>query len=153
MLEGRKINVGVLGATGTVGQRFIALLSEHPFFVLRALGASQRSAGKPYGRAVTWKQTKYVPAVVREMVVQECRPELFAGCEIVFSGLDADVAGPIGTSAAFCMGFEWLNGWVWFAQRRRSVKQSSQCSQMRRIIGGIPTYPSSYPSSMLPTSA
>ncbi|EPT00820.1 hypothetical protein FOMPIDRAFT_1016255 [Fomitopsis schrenkii] len=95
MHEGRKINVAVLGATGTVGQRFIALLSEHPFFVLRALGASQRSAGKPYARAVTWKQTKYMPAMVREMIVQECKPELFVGCEIVFSGLDADVAGPI----------------------------------------------------------
>lgn len=105
MHEGRKINVAVLGATGTVGQRFIALLSEHPFFVLRALGASQRSAGKPYARAVTWKQTKYMPAMVREMIVQECKPELFVGCEIVFSGLDADVAGPIGTSAAFCVGF------------------------------------------------
>ena len=101
MHEGRKINVGVLGATGTVGQRFIALLSDHPFFVLRALGASQRSAGKPYARAVTWKQTKYIPAIVREMIVQECKPELFTGCEIVFSGLDADVAGPIGMSAAF----------------------------------------------------
>lgn len=110
MHEGRKINVGVLGATGTVGQRFIALLSDHPFFVLRALGASQRSAGKPYASAVTWKQTKYMPAIVREMIVQECTPELFAGCEIVFSGLDADVAGPIGMSAAFAWISPGTNG-------------------------------------------
>jgi len=91
----RKINVGVLGATGTVGQRFITLLAEHPFFVIHALGASQRSAGKAYPTAVAWKQTKPIPALVRNLVVHECKPEFFSECEIVFSGLDADVAGPI----------------------------------------------------------
>ncbi|OSX59549.1 hypothetical protein POSPLADRAFT_1048861 [Postia placenta MAD-698-R-SB12] len=95
MHDFRKINVGVLGATGTVGQRFITLLADHPFFILHALGASQRSAGKPYPAAVTWKQTKPVPAVVRNLVVRECKPEFFTECEIIFSGLDADVAGPI----------------------------------------------------------
>ncbi|KAJ3522162.1 hypothetical protein NM688_g8915 [Phlebia brevispora] len=97
--DGRKINVGVLGATGTVGQRFILLLSEHPYFVIHALGASQRSAGKPYSKAVTWKQTKAIPAVVREMAINECKPEFFAECAVVFSGLDAEVAGDI--EAAF----------------------------------------------------
>ncbi|KAI0690846.1 aspartate-semialdehyde dehydrogenase [Cytidiella melzeri] len=97
--EGKKIRVGVLGATGTVGQRFIVLLSEHPYFVLHALGASSRSAGKPYSKAVSWKQVKPIPAFVRDMVVQECKPEHFSDCSVVFSGLDADVAGNI--EAAF----------------------------------------------------
>ena len=94
--EGRKIKVGVLGATGTVGQRFILLLAEHPYFVVHAIGASQRSAGKPYVKAAAWKQSKPIPAIVREMVVSECKPEFFAECSVVFSGLDAEVAGDIG---------------------------------------------------------
>ena len=97
--DGRKIKVGVLGATGTVGQRFIALLAVHPYFVIHALGASQRSAGKPYAKAVTWKQTTSIPSVVREMIVQECKPEFFSECAVVFSGLDAEVAGDIGAFA------------------------------------------------------
>lgn len=96
MTSGKQYKVGVLGATGTVGQRFIALLAEHPFFVIHALGASQRSAGKPYREATNWKQTQYIPSSVREMIVQECKPEHFLECAVVFSGLDADVAGDIG---------------------------------------------------------
>ena len=97
MTNAKEVKVGVLGATGTVGQRFIALLSEHPFFVIHALGASARSAGKPYSKAVNWKQTRPIPSLVREIVVQECVPEHFKECAVVFSGLDADVAGDIGT--------------------------------------------------------
>lgn len=96
MQEGRQIKVGVLGATGTVGQRFITLLSAHPWFTIDALGASSRSATKLYPKAVNWKQTTPIPASVREMVVQECKPENFADCAVIFSGLDADVAGEIG---------------------------------------------------------
>ncbi|KAI0920812.1 hypothetical protein AcW1_005020 [Taiwanofungus camphoratus] len=95
MHDGRKIKVGVLGATGTVGQRFITLLADHPFFIIHALGASQRSAGKPYPKAVAWKQARPIPAAVREMVIHECKPDLFGECEVVFSGLDADIAGEI----------------------------------------------------------
>jgi len=90
------ILVGILGATGTVGQRFITLLSTHPWFVIHALGASPRSAGKPYKSAVNWKQSTTIPIGVREIVVRECKAELFAECKIIFSGLDADVAGDIG---------------------------------------------------------
>lgn len=90
------VKVGILGATGTVGQRFISLLADHPWFVIHALGASSRSAGKRYPQAVNWKQTSPIPAVVRTLVVQECVPGNFADCAIVFSGLDADVAGDIG---------------------------------------------------------
>ncbi|KAH9910934.1 aspartate-semialdehyde dehydrogenase [Amylocystis lapponica] len=97
VLDGRKITVGVLGATGVVGQYFIMLLAEHPFFVLRALGASRRSAGKEYRAAAAWKQSKPIPGVARGMLVQDCEPENFRDCEVVFSGLDADVAGEIET--------------------------------------------------------
>ncbi|KAF8206447.1 aspartate-semialdehyde dehydrogenase [Mycena galopus ATCC 62051] len=79
------IKVGILGATGTVGQRFITLLSAHH--------------GKPYAQAVNWKQVSYMPSAVKDMVVHECTPEEFTDCSIVFSGLDADVAGDI--EAAF----------------------------------------------------
>lgn len=87
---------GVLGATGSVGQRFILLLSEHPEFEIHALGASSRSAGKAYKKAVTWKQTSLLPESAKEIVVEECKPEgNFAECDVVFSGLDSDVAGDI----------------------------------------------------------
>jgi aspartate-semialdehyde dehydrogenase len=88
--------VGILGATGTVGQRFILLLSEHPIFTIHALGASSRSAGKAYKDAVRWKQARPIPENVAQLTVKACEAELFKDCDIVFSGLDADVAGDIG---------------------------------------------------------
>ncbi|KAI8367993.1 aspartate-semialdehyde dehydrogenase [Choanephora cucurbitarum] len=87
--------VGILGATGTVGQRFILLLSEHPIFTIHALGASARSAGKAYKDAVRWKQSRPIPDNVAQLVVKSCEAELFKDCDVVFSGLDADVAGDI----------------------------------------------------------
>lgn len=89
---------GVLGATGSVGQRFILLLQQHPSFVLAAVGASSRSAGKKYRDAVRWKQSTPMSAAVGDLVVRECRPELFADCDVVFSGLDSDVAGEVETA-------------------------------------------------------
>lgn len=86
---------GVLGCTGSVGQRFILLLSQHPHFVLHAVGASSRSAGKKYKDAVRWKQASPMGSV-GELVVRECKATEFADCDVVFSGLDADVAGDIG---------------------------------------------------------
>ncbi|KAF8318113.1 aspartate-semialdehyde dehydrogenase [Clavulina sp. PMI_390] len=93
----KEVPVGVLGATGTVGQRFIKLLAVHPVFKLVALGASKRSSGQPYSKAVAgrWKQVAPVPANVRDIIVQECLAEHFADCKVVFSGLDSDVAGDI----------------------------------------------------------
>ena len=86
---------GVLGCTGSVGQRFILLLSQHPHFVLHAVGASSRSAGKKYKDAVRWKQATPM-GPVGELVVRECKASEFADCDFVFSGLDSDVAGEIG---------------------------------------------------------
>ncbi|KAK7208038.1 semialdehyde dehydrogenase [Myxozyma melibiosi] len=86
---------GVLGATGSVGQKFILLLSEHPEFELYKLGASSRSAGKAYKDAVKWRQTATIPELAQNLVVVDCKSSEFADCDVVFSGLDADVAGDI----------------------------------------------------------
>ena len=85
----------VLGATGSVGQRFILLLASHPHFRLHAVGASSKSAGKKYKDAVRWKQSQPMSESLANLVVQECHPKHFADCDIVFSGLDSDVAGDI----------------------------------------------------------
>ncbi|KAG0686663.1 hypothetical protein C6P40_003622, partial [Pichia californica] len=90
-----KKKAGVLGATGSVGQRFILLLSQHPQFDLVAIGASSRSAGKKYIDACTWKQTDLMPKSAEDLIVSDCTSNSFKDCDIVFSGLDADVAGPI----------------------------------------------------------
>lgn len=88
-----KIPVGILGATGSVGQKFIELLQDHPWFTITALAASGRSAGKAYKNAANWFQEKALPAEIADMTVSACEPDL--PCRIVFSGLDAAVAGPI----------------------------------------------------------
>jgi aspartate-semialdehyde dehydrogenase len=56
-----KIPVGVLGATGAVGQKFIKLLEDHPWFEVAEVAASERTSGKLYGEAVSWKQTTPIP--------------------------------------------------------------------------------------------
>jgi aspartate-semialdehyde dehydrogenase len=86
----------VLGATGSVGQRFILLLALHPHFELYAVGASERSAGKKYKDAVKWKQALPFSQRIGELVVKNCTPEEFQDCDLVFSGLDSDVAGDVG---------------------------------------------------------
>ncbi|KAH8886808.1 aspartate-semialdehyde dehydrogenase [Thozetella sp. PMI_491] len=86
---------GVLGCTGSVGQRFILLLQGHPCLKLVAVGASSRSAGKKYRDAVNWKQSTPMSDELGDLVVRECQAALFADCDIVFSGLDSDVAGTV----------------------------------------------------------
>jgi aspartate-semialdehyde dehydrogenase len=92
--------VGVLGATGSVGQRFILLLALHPHFELHAVGASERSAGKKYKDAVRWKQAIPFTERIGNLVVKKCTAEEFKECDLVFSGLDSDVAGDVGTLAS-----------------------------------------------------
>lgn len=94
---GEKIPVAVLGATGSVGQRFMQLLDNHPWFRVAALGASPRSAGKTYADAVNWKQAVPIPSDMAPIVVSECDPSApaFKGCKLAFSGLDADFAGEV----------------------------------------------------------
>ncbi|KAF5321557.1 hypothetical protein D9619_000203 [Psilocybe cf. subviscida] len=95
------IPVGVLGATGSVGQRFIALLAAHLWFAVHALGASPRSAGKPYKQAVNWKQVQPMPSQVMDMIVHKCKADAFKECKFIFSGLDADVAGDIAHTLSY----------------------------------------------------
>lgn len=89
----KKLRVGILGATGSVGQRFVTLLVNHPWFALTALAASEKSAGKSYRDAVNWKMALPLPAAVADLVVHEARAPL--PCDVIFSGLDASVAGEI----------------------------------------------------------
>lgn len=86
----KRYRVGILGATGTVGQRFIQLLEGHPQFEVAALAASDRSAGKPYGEACAWKLAGSIPESVKDIVVQPIEPPL--DCDIVFSSLPSSVA-------------------------------------------------------------
>lgn len=92
-MGGKKIPVGVLGATGAVGQKFVLLLAEHPWFEIAELAASERSSGRPYEEVVNWKQPLPLPDGVRRMVVKACEPTL--NCKVVFSGLDSSVAGDV----------------------------------------------------------
>lgn len=87
-----KISVAVLGATGTVGQKFISLLENHPFFEVTEVVASSRSAGKKYKDAVSWKQDRFIPENVADLVVKTTDDSLDS--RILFSGMDAEVAGP-----------------------------------------------------------
>lgn len=95
------VRVGVVGATGAVGQRFVALLfgangnCSTGRWRLEALGASQRSAGATYGEATTWVLETAMPEAVRDMVVSECTAQAMRECDLVFSALDASVAGHV----------------------------------------------------------
>jgi aspartate-semialdehyde dehydrogenase len=86
----KKFRVGILGATGVVGQRFIQLLQNHPQFEITSLAASDRSQGKSYAQACTWRLPGDMPRAVREIVVQAPQPPL--DCDFVFSSLPTDVA-------------------------------------------------------------
>ncbi len=89
----RKYRVGILGATGAVGQKFIEFLDGHPWFEITALAASDRSAGRPYREAANWIGAHPIPDALAAQEVLECRPDL--DCDFVFSGLTADVAGDV----------------------------------------------------------
>jgi len=93
-----KIPVGLVGATGVVGQQFIRFLSSHPYFDLKVLGASERSQGKLYGNIVAWKLNVSLPSnIASTTVVNATDIDAFkqAGCRAIFSALDASVAGDI----------------------------------------------------------
>ena len=87
-----KLQVGILGATGMVGQRFITLLENHPWFEIKTLAASPRSAGKTYEEAVggRWKMDTPMPDVVKNMVVKNVNEveEVASSVDFVFSAVD-----------------------------------------------------------------
>lgn len=99
-----KIPVGILGATGLVGQKFVLALADHPWFEIHALAASERSVGRRYSEVTSWKQSVPIPESVAFREVQPCQPHL--DCRIVFSGLDSSVAGEI--EADFAKGGYWV---------------------------------------------
>jgi aspartate-semialdehyde dehydrogenase len=88
-----RIPVGVLGATGMVGQEFVAFLENHPWFELTFLAASDRSAGKPYREATTWRLGGETPAYARDIVVSDAVPK--GAPKLMFSSMDASVATEI----------------------------------------------------------
>jgi aspartate-semialdehyde dehydrogenase len=88
-----RIEVGILGATGMVGQNFIQFLQGHPWFDLKWLGASDRSAGKKYKDAMNWNLTGTTPESVADLTVEECKPG--NAPHLVFSAMDASVATDI----------------------------------------------------------
>lgn len=90
-----KISVGVLGATGMVGQRFIQLLSDHPWFELEALTASGRSAGKKYEEAAKWYLYPPMPDEVKDIKVRPTETEAVEDAELVFSALPSKIADKV----------------------------------------------------------
>lgn len=87
-----RYRVGIVGATGLVGQRLVQRLEGHPWFELVAVAASERSAGKSYAEATTWRLPTAMPATVAGLRVGRCVPDDLDGCDVVLSGLDATTA-------------------------------------------------------------
>ena len=86
----KNFRVGILGATGVVGQRFIQLLQDHPQFEVTALAASDRSQGKTFAEACTWRLPGEMPEAVKQIIVQHPAPPL--DCDFIFSSLPGDIA-------------------------------------------------------------
>src|ERR1700721_2079576 len=90
-----KLQIGILGATGMVGQRFIQLLENHPWFEVAWLAASDRSSGKSYGEAAKWRLDTPLPERIAKMPVSPAEPEGAphgSGPRIIFSSVDAPIA-------------------------------------------------------------
>jgi aspartate-semialdehyde dehydrogenase len=88
-----KIPVGILGATGIVGQRFVQMLEHHPWFEVAWLAASDRSEGKPYAEAARWKLKTRIPSSVARMIVSPATPA--DAPRVIFAALDAGIAAEI----------------------------------------------------------
>src|SRR5260221_6615645 len=89
--QSERIPVAVLGATGSVGQRFVQLLERHPWFRLHEVVASERSAGKSYGDAAGWRLDTLLPSSAASLEVRPLGADLES--RLLFSGLDSSVAG------------------------------------------------------------
>lgn len=86
----RKLRVGILGATGAVGQHLVAALSGHPWFEISEVAASDRSVGMTYAERVAWRRPVPMPALVGSLRIKECAPPL--DCDFVLAALASDVA-------------------------------------------------------------
>src|SRR5438876_1201202 len=85
-----KLSVGILGATGIVGQRFIQLLEHHPWFEVSWLAASDRSEGRSYAQATRWRLKTSIPDRIAQMMVSPATPN--GAPKIIFAALDAAIA-------------------------------------------------------------
>jgi len=94
----KKIPVGILGATGSVGQKFIELLNDHPWFKINELAASERSAGKKYSEATNWIMASPLNQEIADKEIKACDTNLKS--KILFSALDSSVAGELETKFA-----------------------------------------------------
>ncbi len=92
-MNGIRIEIGILGATGMVGQQFVKFLQNHPWFEITWLGASDRSAGKTYREATSWRLDGAMPDNVQNIKVEDCKPG--NAPRLVFSSMDAAVATEI----------------------------------------------------------
>src|SRR5258706_12907888 len=93
-----KIPVGILGATGIVGQRFIQMLEHHPWFEVAWLAASDRSEGREYADAARWRLKTAIPSHVAKMPVSSAKAE--GAPPIIFAALDASIAAELEPSFA-----------------------------------------------------
>ncbi len=89
----KKIKVAILGGTGAVGQKFVALLDNHPWFEISEITASSNSAGKTYESCTNWREITPIPERVRNIIIKNCDEKL--NSQIVFSALDSSVAGDV----------------------------------------------------------
>jgi aspartate-semialdehyde dehydrogenase len=90
MNQSVKRRVGILGATGAVGQRVIHMMRNHPYFEVTALAASERSEGKRFADVCNWKLPYEMPDAVKDIKVYTCKPPL--NCDVVISSLPSDIA-------------------------------------------------------------
>src|SRR5213082_2663483 len=89
----QKTAVGILGATGIVGQRFIQMLEHHPWFEVAWLAASERSEGRPYAQAARWRMKTGLPERVARMAVSPATPD--GAPKVIFAALDAAAASEL----------------------------------------------------------
>src|SRR5271165_6620918 len=92
-LMSKRLSVGILGATGVVGQRFIQMLERHPWFEVAWLAASDRSEGKTYSEAARWRLKTAIPANIAAMTVSPATPG--GAPKVIFAALDASIAAEI----------------------------------------------------------
>jgi aspartate-semialdehyde dehydrogenase len=115
---------------GVVGQRFISLLQNHPYFRITHLGASERSANKKYSNIAQWKLITPMPEAVKELIVHTCDIQYYAGCDVIFSALDASVAGEIETNFAKA-------GFKVFSNAKNHRYDDSKQQQMKYLFDRI----------------
>jgi aspartate-semialdehyde dehydrogenase len=159
-----KLPIGILGATGVVGQRFIQLLESHPWFEVAWLAASDRSEGKVYREAARWRLKTPIPAKVAKMKVSPATPE--GAPKIIFAALDASIAAEmeprfaeagcavVSNSSALRMQsdvplvipevnpthIKLIDGQAWRKRSGGYVVTNSNCSAMGLVLALAPLY-------------